>query len=508
MSRPASPRNLNRRQFLQTLGAAAAGFSVAPRLASAAGASANAQPNVLLVLADQWRFSAFSHETDPLVQTPNMDRLAASGARFLRMHATNPVCTPNRSCILTSRFCHQHTMVHNSIMLPPRERCLAETFVGAGYATHYIGKWHMDGPEKPGFVPPGWRRRGFTTFEGFNRGHYYPRGAQYFTNEGKFLEPPQFESVYQTDLALDFMRRHREQRFFCYLSWGPPHTPYRPPPEFDRFSKMPKLAYRPNVPEKLRDADPLKRELAGYYGLCETLDAQMGRLLRGVEELGLADNTLVVFTADHGDMHGSHGLYRKSKPQEESLHIPLFMRLPSRIRPGQKISTLASSIDLAPTLHAICGLKAPPSFVGRDLSGAVLTGGTAPKVDSVYAQGAMGVGNPEGPKPARAAKKKAKAAAAAEDADENDAPGGEWRALVTPTHKLITNVSGETRLYDLEKDPYEMRNLADERSASALKADLQACMKRWADDTGDPYPKAARAAATHYSDEEAAKARA
>ena len=103
---------------------------------------------------------------------------------------------------------------------------MAEAFHDAGYATHYIGKWHMDGEDKPGYVPPGWRRRGFTTFEGFNRGHYYPRGAQYFTDAGKLLKPDVFESVYQTDLAIDFMKRQKDRPFFCYLSWGPPHSPW------------------------------------------------------------------------------------------------------------------------------------------------------------------------------------------------------------------------------------------------------------------------------------------
>jgi arylsulfatase A-like enzyme len=503
MRTPPCPVDSARRRFIRSLGLTAAGIGLSPRFSFGAERSSSAPPNVLFILADQWRFSAFSHETDPLVQTPNLDRLAAEGARFTRMYAANPVCTPNRSCILTSRFAHQHGMTHNNLMLPPWEKCLAETFAAAGYATHYIGKWHMDGPEKPGFVPPGWRRRGFATFEGFNRGHYYPQGAQYFTNEGKFVEPAAFESVYQTDLALDFMRRHRERPFFCYLSWGPPHTPYRPPPDFDRFSKLPKLAYRPNVPEKLRDAAPLQRELAGYYGLCETLDAQMGRILRALEEMGLAQNTLVVFSADHGDMQGSHGLYRKGKPQEESLHIPLFMRLPGRIRAAQKIPTLASSIDLMPTLNALCGLRSPSTCVGRDLSGTV-TGDGSPRIDSIYAQGSM---RPERASPAAAAnpKKGKKAKAANDEAAEDDAPGGEWRAIVTPTHKLATHLSGAVLLYDLEKDPYELKNLVEERSAAALKNDLLAQLKRWADDTGDPYPRISPAAAAHYSDEQAAR---
>src|SRR5262245_48461200 len=98
---------ISRRRFIRTVSLATAGVGLAPRFAGGAERPATTRPNVLFILADQWRFSAFSHETDPLVQTPNLDRLAASGARFTRMYATNPVCTPNRSCILTSRFAHQ-----------------------------------------------------------------------------------------------------------------------------------------------------------------------------------------------------------------------------------------------------------------------------------------------------------------------------------------------------------------------------------------------------------------
>jgi len=498
---------MDRRQFLRSISTGAAGVALAPQLGAGAEPKAARPPNVLFVLADQWRFSAFSHETDPLVQTPNMDKLVAAGARFTRMHATNPVCTPNRSCILTSRFSHQQGMTHNDIMLPPKERCLGETFHDAGYATHYIGKWHMDGGDKPGFVPPGWRRRGFETFEGFNRGHYYPSGAQYYSNDGKLIRPDVFESYYQSDLAINFMKQHKDRPFFCYLSWGPPHTPYRPPKEYDRFSKMAKLQYRPNVPEKLRDGVPLQRELAGYYGLCETLDHEMGRVLRAVDDLGIADNTLVVFTADHGDMQGSHGLYRKGKPQEESLHIPLFMRLPSRIKAGQKPSTLASSIDLFPTLAGICGLKTPSTCVGRDLSGAVL-GGPAPKVESVYAEGAMERSRVEGKAVKAPTETKRSKKNVSEEADEDSTPGGEWRALVTPTHKLVSNISGGTLLYDLEKDPYELNNLAESSEHKALKEHLATQMKKWARDTDDPYPKTSRESKKNYSDEEAAKARA
>ncbi|MCH7790309.1 MAG: sulfatase-like hydrolase/transferase, partial [Acidobacteria bacterium] len=146
----------------------------------AIGDDARVRPlNLLFVLTDQWRFSAFGHGSDEIVRTPHIDDLAASGVLCTSGYSANPLCTPNRASILTGRYAHQHGLTTNDLMLPPQEVCWPQSFRDSGYATHYIGKWHIDGPEKPGFVPPGWRRRGFDTFEGFNRGHFYHRQSGY-----------------------------------------------------------------------------------------------------------------------------------------------------------------------------------------------------------------------------------------------------------------------------------------------------------------------------------------
>lgn len=482
---------MNRRTFLVT--AAAASASVASSKLSGAGlsvpAGATQKPtNVLFVLADQWRFSAFSHGGDPVVATPNFDRLAERGARFTRTYAANPVCTPNRSCILTGRYSHQHGMIFNDIMLPPREHTIAEVFSAAGYATHYIGKLHIDGKEMPGFVPPGWRRRSFQTFEGFNRGHWYPAGAQYFDNDGHLLKPDVYEPTYQTDLAIDFMKRNRNHPFFCFLSWGPPHQPYRPSKEWDIYDPA-KLDFRPNVPAEVRNDPRSRKWMAGYYGSCSALDHEMGRLVRFLDENGLADNTLLVFTSDHGDMLGSHGLYYKEKPEEESLHIPLYISMPGYIQAKQSISTLVSSIDLTPTILSLCGLRPHAGVTGKDLSGALF--GREPKVDFIYAQGAMTAGKPR-----------------SIDGSYGVMGGKEWRAFVTPTHKIVQTIDDKTvALFDLEKDPYEMKNLVGERSAATLGKNMLAQMRRWAKEVDDPFPQLSQPAKPIYTDEEAAQAR-
>jgi len=464
-------RSVNRRTFIKGAAGATAGLALSPADVLRGAETQKRRPtNLLFVLADQWRFSAFGHGTDPMVRTPHFDRLVSQGARWTRAYAANPLCSPNRSAIITGRFPHQTGMIRNSIMLPPRERCIGHVLAEAGYTTHYIGKWHMDGEDKPGFVPAGWRRRGLAGFEGFNRGHFYYKSPT-FSSDGRPMRPKGYEPTFQTDLAIEFMKQNRQRPFFCYLSWGPPHMPYNPPASHKRYDPD-KLAWRPNVPPAMQRDKKTRKHLAGYYGLCESLDHEMGRLLAALDELKIADNTLVVFTSDHGDMHGSHGKRYKGHPEEESLHIPLFMRLPDRIQAGQTPDTLISSIDLMPTMLSICGLESPGTCTGRNLSTAVL-GGPAPTVESVYAEGRMQLDRA-------------------------------WRAIVTPRHKLAVDIAGQvTHLFDLAKDPYEMKNLADERAHVALKEALLAQLRRWAKETGDPFPKTPTAAKAMYTDAEA-----
>ena len=462
-------RRVSRRGFISTAAAAALGTA-----ASRGGASE--RPNVLIVFPDQWRRQALSCNGDPVVRTPNLDRLAAEGVNFQRCYTNNPVCSPARATILTSRYPHQTGMVQNNVLLGLSEKTLAQSLRSAGYDTGYIGKWHLDGPPRPGFVEPGPHRRGYDSFEGFNRGHWY-HDAQYFSNDGELIKPDVFESFYQTDLAIQFMKRRRSKPFYLFLAWGPPHTPYQPPEEFDRFTAT-DLEWRPNVPEALRGDERTPRELCGYYGLCETLDHEMGRMLKFLDESGVAENTLVLFTADHGDCHGSHGLYRKGHAEEESVGIPLIARLPGVIARGARPNTVISLIDVMPSLLALCGVEAPPTMEGRDLS-AAFRGETVSDAP-IYIEGRM----------TRLHLPKANENVTGERY-------GAWRAIVTREHKLAISFDGEVRLVtDLEKDPYELENLAHRAEASALQRDLLASLREIGRRTGDPFPEPVAAAAT------------
>jgi arylsulfatase A-like enzyme len=442
------------------------------------------RPNLLFVLADQWRASAFGFGSDAVVRTPNLDCLARQGANWRRAYAANPVCTPNRACILTGRYSHQTGMIQNNLQLPPDQVCWPETFRETGYATQYVGKWHLDGSPKPGYVARGWRRRGFDRFEGFNRGHVYhepwgfdDRGGP-LADLGLEMPDPYYEPTLQTDLAINFMRRQAKRPFACYLSWGPPHTPFRPPEAFKLYEPG-EIALRSNVPQDHQDR--ARKELAGYYGLCESLDHEMGRLMAFLDENGLASNTLVIFTADHGELAGSHGKYRKGEPENESLQVPLLMRLPGVIPAESEPQTLINSVDLMPTLLSLCKLPASPTCAGRDLSGTLLADRQSRKVESIYCEGK--VSNPAGA-----------------PANSNSSSQGPWRAIVTDRYKLSIRAGYETveGLFDLQEDPLEMDNLAGMPDARGIQRDLLAELRDWGKRTDDSFPSTPRAARRKY----------
>ena len=417
------------------------------------------RPNLLFILVDQWRFSAMSHgeNHDSTVQTPNLDNFAKESVEWTRCYSAHPLCTPNRSAIITGRWPWETGMNTNNLMLPPNEKCIAHQFADKGYKTCYIGKWHMDGPAKPGFVPPGWRRRGFQTFIGFNRGHAY-MNSKTFSNEGKLLQgwKGHYEPRKQTELAIDFIKKNKENPFFCFLSWGPPHTPYAAHPK--QFSYNPKdIKLRPNVPGEARQK--AAKSLSNYYAHCTALDDLFGKLMKELDSLGLKDNTLVVFTADHGDMHRSHNLLYKQHPQEESWHVPLIMRLPKVENSGAKTDTLISSADLMPTILPLCGLEIPSTCTGKDKSKAIFSKDSEAKDDSIY--------------------------------------GGKdntWRGVVKGDYKLVventkTEENNPTMLYNLKTDPYEMKNLIDDSKFKRKKEELLIELANWEKKTQDPFPK-------------------
>ena len=463
------PFRFKRRSFLAGMGALVLPWTVAPVRA----ARKKTRPNVLFVLTDQWRSCSFSlgEVHDDVVQTPNLDSFANEGLRWRKAYATMPLCTPERSTLMTGRYPHQTGMMKNDLMLPPGNRCLAETFAEAGYATHYIGKTHFDGQEQPGFVPHGWRRRGFTSYQGFNRNHVYmpttESAVRTFDDDGRQMVEAvnRYEPEFQTELAMKFIEKNKTRPWFCYLSWGPPHSPYGAVPSKYKTFAVTRDDLRPNVPDT---ASP-QGALADYFAQCNALDDNFGQLMQFLRDQGLEENTLVVFTSDHGDMHRSHDLTYKSKPEEESAHIPLFMRLPGSVAAAQVSDTLINGVDMMPTLLGLCGLPIPKSCTGVDKSKAA-RGLPMPEVDSIYCE-----------------------------------HGESWRMVRSDQYKLVMRdqssmlIENVSDLFDMDADPYELNNLKDNPAHATIKQELFDRMVQWIAETGDYWPAVTPQAKTMYT---------
>jgi arylsulfatase A-like enzyme len=400
-------------------------------------------PNVLVVLTDQWRAEALGCMGDDQVQTPNLDQFASEGLVFENTYTPSPVCSPARGSLFTGQYPHEHRVISNTyfkLPLPDDRTAVAECFRDAGYETGYVGKWHLDGTiDGPGYVPPE-RRQGFEHWKGFNRGHPHLKGFPDVAPDGSVEWKGDLGPDAEADLTLEFLDEVGADPFFHVLSWGPPHSPYEAPDEYSDLYDADDLSLRPNVPEE--DAEEVRETLVEYYGMCTWLDDQFGRLLDGLEERGLDEDTIVVFTSDHGDMMGGRGRYGKGVPFEESIHVPLLMRYPGEIEGGRRSESVVNLIDLMPTLLGLCDLPVPETVQGEDRS-AHARGEAPASSDATYLEGNIPF---------------------------DDA----WRAVRTDEHMLAVDRNlNTTHLYDTAADPYQQENLAGEDDAADLEDDLR-----------------------------------
>jgi len=401
-------------------------------------------------MPDQMRAQALGCMGNTDAATPNIDHLSREGVFFRNTLANSPVCCPARAVLMTGQYCHRNGMAANDLRLREKYPTLAKVLRAQGYRTGFIGKWHLDGgPRMPGYVPPGPRRHGFE-FWAANECSHSHFDTQYFRDSPDPIPIRRFEAEAWTDLALEFLRDAKTdpRPFFLCVFPGPPHDPYGAPPEYMRRYDPDKIALRPNW--KAGPNVPGRKEIAAYMAAVTAVDDQVGRLLGGLDETGLTEDTIVLFTSDHGDMLGSQGLRLKRKPWEESIHVPGILRYPKRLKPRES-GALFSHIDMAPTLLRLCGVDVPREFQGTDIFGR----GKPP--DSAYFQ----IFGPY----------------------EGDGTPAGWRGIRTAHYMYATFRDKPWVLYDLERDPYEMNNLV----ATSLREDLHRRLQGWMARTGDSW---------------------
>ncbi len=356
-------------------------------------------PNIIFVFADQLRSHELSCYGGVNIQTPNIDRLANEGLRVTNAISTYPICSPFRGMLQTGLYPLKSGISNCDHPLNPELPSFAKSAGKQGYNTAYIGKWHLHGPERTIFTPIE-RRLGYDHWQAVECTHDY-FNSLYYENDDK--EPKYwegFDAEAQTKAAQEYIKnRERGKPFFLTLSWGPPHDPYIAPKEYLDMIDPKALVLRENIKEH-RIADELKNNprfvvpknygknsqskrvemaneqfirniYAGYLAATLALDAYFGDLLKTLEQEGILDNTIVVFTSDHGDQLGSHQFYDKNVPYEESISIPFLVRYPKKLKENSSSDVLLSPIDMFPTVFGLANLK-HEEVDGIDLTPAIL----------------------------------------------------------------------------------------------------------------------------------------
>ncbi|MCD6359704.1 MAG: sulfatase-like hydrolase/transferase, partial [Armatimonadetes bacterium] len=302
-----SNKRIKRRKFINEALKLSAGLS----LGSAALASAiekrstSSRPNLLFIFSDQHRASCLGCYGNSQINTPNFDKFAAQGVLFKHAYSITPVCCPFRANLMTGLYAHHHGVMTNEIPLRSELSTIGKTFKASGYATGYIGKWHLG----PVDIEKGPSRLGFDYWAANYSNHNYFKW-HYYTGKGERVEGTGYEPEVQTELCINFLKKHKDTAWCLFLSWGPPHPPYKAPEAFDHYEN---LTPRPNL--KYEKAERYFSKVGPqYYGLVESLDTEFGKISSALDELNLTENTIVVYTSDHGNMLGSQGFKQKRWP--------------------------------------------------------------------------------------------------------------------------------------------------------------------------------------------------
>ncbi len=441
---------------------------------------------------DQFRRQAIGYMNEDPVITPCLDRFASESMVLTDAVSSYPVCSPFRAQLFTGKFPVSNGVTTNcnsgqDVMLRQNERCLSDILYDSGYSLGYLGKWHLDKPHEPyvgrkrgrvgmpgggivwdEFVPAN-RRHGFEFWHAYNcrDQHLNPR---YWTKDSKRTEPIYFNewsTKHEADVAVEFIKnpqnmyRRPNKPFALFIAPNPPHTPFDQVPKkyVDMYEgkTYKDLLNRPNF-DRNNPHPQAKAHVKNYFAAVTGTDEQFGRILTALKEAGLEDNTIVVFTSDHGEMMGSHNRMHKSVPYEESIGIPFIIRWPGKI-PPRRDNLLLTPPDIMPSLLTLMGLSdlLPNDVEGADYS-SIMLGKKGNRPTSALYLNCSG-------------------------------PHGGRRGLRTHRYTFtITpdkNANKEVLLFDNQKDPYQLKNIADNNPSIVRK--LTEELKRWLEKTKDPW---------------------
>lgn len=431
--------------------------------------------NVIWILGDQHRAQALSCNGDENVYTPNIDELAVMGINCVSAVSGNPLCCPFRGSMLTGVYPHKCVPGHE-IRLPETQKTIAHVFNEAGYDTAYFGKWHLDGFHESvenraaHHIVDKERRGGFKHWVGYENNNSQQDVWVHGDIEGgdKPVKLRGYETDVMTDMFIDYITK-AEDPFFAVLSVQPPHDPYSSKALERSRRNHGDIKLRANVPQIPDLVHTVKNDLIGYYGMIENLDWNVGRITEALRESGKYEDTHIIFFSDHGDMHGSHGMFRKTNPYEEAVRIPFIIS--GEVAGGYNGRRVGNSdilinhVDIAPTTLGLCGIEKPDWMEGTDYSYIRLEQRKKPEnlPDSAYLQSVIPTGH----------------------YDSIDKP---WRGIVTDDGwKYVCFEENAWLMFDLNNDPYELCNLAHNSRYKEQRLKLHHRLEKWIEDTDDAF---------------------
>jgi arylsulfatase A-like enzyme len=413
------------------------------------------KPNVLFVFSDQHRWCDLNSYGNTQIISPNFDAFAEKALQFENCIANCPLCVPSRGTLLTGLFPLKHGAAANDLPMNEEVQSFGEVLKMNRYHTGYIGKWHLAGVPRDQAIPPGLKRYGFDEWKVANCTHDY-MNSYYDDEQNNRHKIIGYEPIKQTDLAIDFIERnHQQVPWALVLSWGPPHDPYDAVPQryLDLYEAMP-IKLRDNVGKFVNHSNSegwSNQNLIdchrGYYAHISALDEQFGRLLDALKRTGQLENTIVVYTSDHGNMLGSQGMFNKQSPWEESIKVPLMISWENHVLQGRR-NELISLVDLPVSLLGLIGLTFREQVDGKDLHDLFINWG-AKGLDSCYIF----------------------ELSACHQASNQGLT--EWRGIRTERYTFARSVNDDGwLLYDNLNDPFQLDNLAHQLEWEEVKTQL------------------------------------
>lgn len=473
------------------------------------------KPNLLFIMTDQQRADSLGCYGNSVVQTPNLDSLAKDGFLFENAYVSQPLCTPSRATIMTGLYPNMHGCITNNIPLDNQIKTIAE-MISTEYVTGYFGKWHLGDELSP--------QHGFTQWistEDQYRAHYSSKrqllhlsdyhnflvnngftpdsesyGSMVFKREtAANMDEPFTKASFQAQEASHFFRENRDRPFVLYLGFLEPHPPYEGP--FNQMYPRNKLDTGPHFLKTPLEKSSLRHQImadyymnggmeelqtesdwremrARYYGNVTLVDRAVGTILQSLEDNDLSDNTIVVFTSEHGDMLGDHGIYSKMMMYEEAIRVPLIIRSPWHSHESKVVDGRISQVDLVPTLLDLLGQDIPSELQGKSQA-PILRGDATLECNDVIVQWngdehqdskTFSINVPE--------EKTIKVL------------GHQWRTLITyEGWKMNLSDVDQCELYDLNTDPHELYNMYDDPTQRERIQNMFSRISQWQQRTGD-----------------------